>query len=594
MENIKKNIDEFFKKLEGKSFKDCNEVYSELVTYDRDKDNLDSSAYNKLSNEENETYTYECYYTKKGASFSSENPDDYYKRDEVLLSYDNALDYLLIAILMGRNINCNFFKKFFGDNQEFIKACESEKSLIEYLNKIQSMINSDKDCYNYDKLSRRNYLKATIKFLKENQKARDCILIAQKLRKKSNLNFGYEITTVSREYFYKALISNSMNGFIYVNVFGNQLRNLNDEKEIKLYMTIKENKTTDVMSDLGAFLLEKDIRCFYKTRHSEENDMLTIRIDEISKLDELVNWLKNNENIYFSNHPFMPMVDGVGISLDDGGSYNKFISKIIYDYIVNTKDNLGYESFMQYLNSKKYLSFLDNQENRLYDKNLNLALNGTMSLDQFKDDYKIAINKALKASFGKLEMDLFKNTMIYDDKDLLDMINVNLDEIRNSNGYTDMNNRDLLFSYYGKEIEDSSLIDYMYDASCHNGFLAEENSKTKYYFSKIIEKWNNEGGYNKIKEGIRAFRSIVLHDSSDENYSEEEKKYLEEYNYLKNIVISCSYFNLTDNTLESLLNRIIKEASNQFGIERNSKDAKPYALRKCYKKKKELEEQEND
>ena len=602
MENIKKNIDEFFKNLEGKSFENNKEVYSELVTYIKDKKCLDSSAYNELSFQERKKYTYECYHLKQYAPFLSKNPNDYYKTEEILLWDSDEMKYLLNGVLIGRTSKCKFFKQFFGNSEEFIKSCESNESLIEYLNKVQSIIKSHKDYSDYDILSiydknDLSYLNATIKLLKENQKARDCILIVQKLRKKTNLNGRFEIKIDSTSITSKILVSNTMNGFIWVDVFGSQSRDLNKEYEIKLYMTIKENKATDVMSDLGSFLLEKDIRCFYKIRPSEENDMLTVRIDEINKLDELVNWLKSNKDIYFSNHPFMPMVDGIGISLDDGGSYNEFISQTIYDYIINTKEDLGYESFIQYLNSKKYLSSLNNYEKRLYDKNLNLALGGPLTLRQFKNEYENEIDnhnkyKVLKASFEKLETALFENTMVYDDRALLDMISVNLDEIKDANNYTDMSNDDLLFSYYGRKVEDSSLIDYMYDTSSKNKCFAENNSKTKYYFSKIIERWNNEGGYNKIKEGIRAFRSIALHDSLDKIYSDEEIKYLEEYNYLKNLVISCSSFYFSNYTLERLLNKIIEEASSQFGIERNPKDAKPYALRKCYKKKKELEEKE--
>lgn len=270
--------------------------------------------------------------------------------------------------------------------------------------------------------------------------------------------------------------------------------------------------------------------------------------------------------------------------------------KELYSELVTyarNKENLGYESFMQYLKSKKYLSRLYNQENRLYDKNLNLALNGTMSLDQFKEEHKAAIEdynkyKVLKASFEKFETNLGRSTMVYDDQALLDMINTNLDEIKMASNYVDMDNNDLLFSYYGMNVDDSSLIDYMYDVSSYKSTFTYDNSKTRYYFSKIIERWNNEGGYNKIKEGISAFRSISLHNYADENYSDVEIKYLDEYNHLKNLAISCSRFNFGEYALKKLINRVIDEASSQFGIESNTKDAKPYALRKIYKMKEKV------
>ena len=594
MENIKENIDKFLKSFEGKTIKDFNDVYNSLIAYDRDVNKLARSykLYNDLTLEQKNNYMYEEWNFKPGASIFSDNMDDYYKENRHLLSFKNAFDYLLNDILLGNYSNCDFISQYFGKNEEFNHACLSDETLVEYLNKIQSIIDSNKDEFDYDKLSMRgkeklSFFKALIKLLKENKKARDSILIVKQLYNKTNLKTCDIIIYPEYEFLNKAVITNSMDGFICTNIYGNQVRNLNNGPIVKLYMTIKEDEIVDVMSDLGAFLLKNNIRCFYKTRPEESNDMLTIRIDEIEKLDILVDWLKNNKNIYFSNHPFMPVVDGVAISLDEGGSYNKFISDTIYSYIKSTKDSLSYDGFVKFLTTDEYLNYLTTDEEKRFDKNLKIALTGEISLNEFKDEYVKAVNdyklsKEIKNAFNNFVRNMGSIKQVYDDKALLDVINASLDEIRVKYNFKDMDNENLLLSYYGKEKDDTaSLIDQAYEVSTSKGYTS---SAERYYLGKILEKWNNLGGRKKIEEGLKAFRSIS---KSYGDYSNIPDEYAKDYKY---ILEKIKRKNI--GSLEYALRQMIHDASLQFGLEVNPKDSKAYAIRKIYKKKKEL--QEND
>lgn len=597
MENIKENIDKFLKSFEGKTIKDFNDVYSSLIAYDRDINKLAKSCklYDNLTLEQKNNYMYEKWNFKSGASIFSENMDDYYKENRHLLSFKDAFDYLLNDILLGNHSNCEFISQYFGNNEEFNNACLSDETLVEYLNKVQSIINSNIDAFDYDKLSilgkkELSFFKALIKLLKENKRARDSILIGKQLYNKTNARTYDIVIYPEYEFLNKAVITNSMDGFICTNIYGNQVRNLNNGPIVKLYMTIKEDKIADVMSDLGAFLLKNNIRCFYKTRPYEANDMLTIRIDEMEKLDILVNWLKNNKDIYFSNHPFMPAVDGVAISLDEGGSYNKFISDTIYSYIKSTKDNLSYDGFVKFLTTDEYLNSLKTDEEKRFDNNLKIALTGEISLNEFKDEYVKAVNdyklsKEIKNAFNNFVRNMGSIKQVYDDKALLDVINASLDEIRVKYNFKDMDNENLLLSYYGKEKDDSnSLIDQAYEVSTSKGYTS---SAERYYLGKIFEKWNNLGGRKKIEEGLKAFRSIS---KSDGDYSNKPEEYVSDYKYLLEKIKRKN--NIYIGSLEYALRQMIHDASLQFGLEVNPKDSKAYAIRKIYKKKKEL--QEND
>ena len=602
MENIKENIGNFLKSFEGKTIKDSKDVYNSLINYDRDVNKLARSCklYNDLTLEQKNNYMYEDWDLKPDAPILSNNIDDHYKVEDCLLCYNNAINYIARSVLSGHTISFNdFVSQYFGDNKEFNNACLSDETLMEYLNKIQSIIDSNKDEFNYEKLpfydqGKLNYFKTLIKFLKENKKVRDSILmvkqLSNKINKPNSKGREFSVTIDQIIIMVKATISNSMSGFIYANVYGNQLRKQNDGPIVKLYMTIKEDKIVDVMSDLGAFLSENDIRCFYKTRPYEANDMLTIRIDEIEKLDILVNWLKNNKNIYFSNHPFMPVVDGVAISLDEGGSYNKFISDTIYSYIKSTKDSLSYDGFVKFLTTDEYLNSLKKDEEKRFDNNLKIALTGEIGLNEFKDEYVKAVNdyklsKEIKSAFNNFVRNISSIGQVYDDKTLLDVINASLDEIRVKYNFKDMNNESLLLSYYGKEKDDSaSLIDQAYEVVASKGYTS---AAERYYLGKILEKWNNLGGRKKIDEGLKAFRSIS---KTNGDYSNIPEEYVSDYKHLLEKIKRKN--NIYIGSLEYALRQMILNASLQFGLERNPKDSKAYAIRKIYKKKKEL--QEND
>lgn len=495
---------------------------------------------------------------------------------------------LKLLSFIKKNSNINLFEILTNVNYDLEKFYQVAESRInEEQNRILSSSQNDK---NYE-IKELKDLSIIISMFKKYKKLRDIFLIRA-------YNFG-NIKETSRNYSSSPAIHIDVrwDGFIAINTCG-----IEDKKEempqVKIYVTIKNDKISKVMAEIGSYYIENNIDGFYKTRAYESNDMLTIRMNDLSKLDDLVKWLKSNEDLCFSNHPFMPIVDGVSISLDESGSYNRFVSETIYNYAKNSKEDLSYNGFVNYLNSKEYLESLTDHEKRMFDKNLNFALNGEMTLTQFKKEISSAKDEyksynALIASFKKFEKNLCESNAIYDDKSLLDVITSGFDDIRNENPtYADLGNSELFYNCCSKVTNEDSLIDDLISSiPPYRTLYGCDSIRVKYLFYKMIEKWNEEGGLRKIQEGIREFRklfSLWCVDGYAAN-NPDKQEYVDLYNELRNIASKSSLIGF-GKPFEKLLDNVTNGAAEQHGVVINKKASKSSVLRKCFKRKKELSE----
>lgn len=560
MEN-EKRINDFFSKIKNKNLNNDDDVYAELIAFERD---------DNLKNMKDE-------YVIVSREFSFE--------ERRLLP-----NVLSCYRLLKQNGNINLLEILTNVNYDLEKFYQVAESRInEEENRILSSSQNDKN----SEIKKLKDLSTIISMLKKYKKLRDIFLIRA-------YNFGnIKESSINFSSSPAIHIDVRWDGFIAINTCG--MENKKEEMpQVKISATIKNDKISKVMAEIGSYYIENNIDGFYKTRAYESNDMLTIRMNDLSKLDDLVKWLKSNEDLCFSNHPFMPIVDGVSISLDESGSYNRFISETIYNYAKNSKEDLSYNGFVNYLNSKEYLESLTDHEKRMFDKNLNFALNGEMTLTQFKkeissakDEYKSY--KALIASFKKFERNLCESNAIYDDKSLLDVITSGFDDIRNENPtYADLGNSELFYNCCSKVINEDSLIDDLISSIPYRTLCGYDNIKVKYLFYKMIEKWNEEGGLRKIQEGIREFRklfSLYYVDRYAAN-NPDKQEYVDLYNELRNIVSKSSQIGLgfTFKPFEKLLDNVTNGAAEQHGVVINKNASKSSVLRKCFKRKKELSE----
>lgn len=548
MNKIEEKMDAFLKKLN-----DSEDIYDDLTFYGRNKEDLlkTDMDYCFLDDEQIKSYEF-----KRIGQFE----------------LNQGIDFSLTKI---------FFEILKIFDEKFLEACNTDEQIQNLLKEYEETVEFKDDFWDKE-------IQEFLQFVQTNRRARDILKVCALTMLKTGYRKIYEISITNRKPLLQTF-SGKMNGFLISSVYGKKPREFKKGPKIKLYMTMKEDSIVNVMSDIGAFLLKNDIKSFYKTRPNECNDMLTIRIDQEDKLDDLVGWLKKQDSIYYSNHPFMPVFDGVGITLDDGGSYNRFISNILHDYMQVYKDNLGVDSFKKYLQSERYNNLLDSDEKRMFNTNLSYAFRENLTIKNFLELYESSREeyehkKMMDRLFSEFETKFKRNEMIYNDNVLIEFINSSLQELKVAAGYEDVEPETLLFSYYNKEIENNNLIDYLYSVLDYRSPILSYNPRVKYYFNKMFEKWNEEGGMPKISNGLKAFKSLSKHYRKDKMVLDSEKEFMKDYFELSK-VLKLEIENICAGAMQDIINSVINELSDQFDVELNKKDSKAYALRKIYKKK---------
>lgn len=319
----------------------------------------------------------------------------------------------------------------------------------------------------------------------------------------------------------------------------------NNDILIKIYATIKKDKITEVMSDIMVLANDNKIPIYYKTRPFETNDMLTIRLERIEHLDLMVEFLKKNPNIITPNHPFMPMFDGVGITLDQGGSYNKFISDRISEFI-SKNENGTYEEFILYLTSNQASMY---QEEQLFMKNLLLSSQEGLTIEDFKKIYKITMEELeYKKDIEQLEKALYNEkalSIISEDKNTK-IENILLYLV--SKYFNNKTPEEVLFEITGEHtikeyIENSyrRILKEYKDGKRNSGYR-----ESCYYFTKLLaEKWVSKTGAKYAESGVRAFKLLYEDNQTSNRYKNAKLKYGEDFETFMaetSGVISYSYF----------------------------------------------------
>lgn len=159
-----------------------------------------------------------------------------------------------------------------------------------------------------------------------------------------------------------------------------------EKSYIKFYLQIPNNIREKFMIDYGNFVKENKVRGTYKIRNGvNSNDMLTVRVFNPKHYKKVFNFLSNYIKDKNNKHEFIPTIDGIGVTIDDGGSYNKYITDGLINYFNNCKsvEEVSNINFLKFMTDKKtidkmnldntYSSFIYNI-NLLnsFDKKLNL------------------------------------------------------------------------------------------------------------------------------------------------------------------------------------------------------------------------------
>lgn len=155
--------------------------------------------------------------------------------------------------------------------------------------------------------------------------------------------------------------------FVYHNRFIYSTKHTNNIY-CKAYLSIKPEKYIDVILKIQDFVDKLYINypdeeigeC--KFRINPANDAIVLRFASKKHYEEFLNFLDNNPDIqesYDTPNLFIPRDDhGVSLLPDNGGSYNKFVAILMYNYMLKCKEeNLGVsvEDFCKFIDSYDYL-----------------------------------------------------------------------------------------------------------------------------------------------------------------------------------------------------------------------------------------------
>lgn len=116
---------------------------------------------------------------------------------------------------------------------------------------------------------------------------------------------------------------------------------------IKLYFAINPEQIETFMMKYTDFCIKNQIYSYYKSRPILSNDMVTVRIDSFSDLDKVVDFIQKYK-VDYKDNPFINKYRGIGISADDGGSFNSFLSNTLCFYFCNTS-SASKEGYFNYL-----------------------------------------------------------------------------------------------------------------------------------------------------------------------------------------------------------------------------------------------------
>ena len=158
------------------------------------------------------------------------------------------------------------------------------------------------------------------------------------------------VTFSNNSYFINAGIINKDNNY--------------DDLYIKLYFTIEEDNINNFLSTIIKYCYNNNISVEAKSRGEKTNDMVVVRIKDITKLDEIISIIKKYQTTPEISNNFIPTYNGVGLTFDYGDSYNHYLAELIYKYLKSYNiENFKNEDIIN-LTTPEFLEFAKQQNNK--------------------------------------------------------------------------------------------------------------------------------------------------------------------------------------------------------------------------------------
>lgn len=108
-----------------------------------------------------------------------------------------------------------------------------------------------------------------------------------------------------------------------------------DGNEIKMYIPLDEKHIERGANELLDFIVSNNINTQIKFADKIRNDDLVIRVNTVEDVNSIMTFVNNNPYIrdgMLKVNPFLPNINGIGITMDNNYSYTSTLAKIINDY----------------------------------------------------------------------------------------------------------------------------------------------------------------------------------------------------------------------------------------------------------------------
>ena len=169
---------------------------------------------------------------------------------------------------------------------------------------------------------------------------------------------------------FKLIDNGSFKEIAYMN------RNETEKEYLKLYCSLPDDRKKEFLVKYGIFVKENQIRGSYKIRSdTQANDLITIRVYNPPNYESVFNFVSDFASDNIPQHLFMPSINNIGITIDDGDSYNRFLSISLVKYFENCQDAEAVNdiSFLKFVSSNEFkdqLDYLDKKHYKIYMQNL--------------------------------------------------------------------------------------------------------------------------------------------------------------------------------------------------------------------------------
>ncbi len=171
------------------------------------------------------------------------------------------------------------------------------------------------------------------------------------------------------------------NNFLYINYDNFK----SDSCNIRLYIPNFSKKFSENINKIFLYLKEKRINFKMKISPYLKKDGVLLMLDSVSDVKTIINYINSLLFDFSSTNYFLIKKDNIGISMDSKYSYNRVISKTLFDYIkkeefVNTKNYLeGFNSYVFKLFKEE-----NDEELKLIYHNIILATINNSSFDDIE------------------------------------------------------------------------------------------------------------------------------------------------------------------------------------------------------------------